>query len=124
MVGNDKTMYSNLNGLKTTKMKARKLLDKEEFDYDHFTRLTSTGIEPDYNTIAQFAEKYHQNQLKLLNIDSVRLSLPTDIQIEETADVAYKHVREHFPINDEYCYTQGYINGMTALRNNIQNNEA
>ena len=64
-------MYSNLNGLKTTKMKARKLLDKEEFDYDHFTRLTSTGIEPDYNTIAQFAEKYHQKQLKLLNIDNV-----------------------------------------------------
>ena len=57
-------------------MKARKLLDKEEFDYDHFTRLTSTGIEPDYNTIAQFAEKYHQEQLKLLNIDSVSKRCP------------------------------------------------
>lgn len=54
-------------------MKARKLLDKEEFDYDHFTRLTSTGIKADYNTIAQFAETYHQEQLKLLNIDNVRL---------------------------------------------------
>lgn len=56
-------------------MKARKLLDKEDFDYDHFTRLTSTGIKADYNTIAQFAEDYHQEQLKLLNIDNVSKSL-------------------------------------------------
>jgi hypothetical protein len=55
-------------------MKARKLLDKEEFDYDHFTRLTSTGIKADYNTIAQFAETYHHEQLKLLNIDFVSVS--------------------------------------------------
>lgn len=65
-------------------MKARKLLDKEEFDYDHFTRLTSTGIEPDYNTIAQFAEKYHQEQLKLLDIDSVSKE-----ELEEQKKIAY-----------------------------------
>lgn len=47
-------------------MEARKLLDKEGFDYDHFTRLTSTGIEADYNTIAQFAEKYHQEQVNIM----------------------------------------------------------
>jgi hypothetical protein len=46
------------------KMKARKLLDEKEFDYDHFTRLTSTGIEADYNTIAQFAEEYYQTKLE------------------------------------------------------------
>ena len=81
--------------------------------------------------IREILVKYNDNksandkaEAELLDLFIVRLSLPTDIQIEETADVAYKHVREYFPINDEYCYTQGYINGMTALRNNIQNNEA
>jgi glutamine cyclotransferase len=50
-------------------MKARKLLDEKEYGYDHFTRLTSTGIEADYNTISQFAEEYHQQQVKKLNIE-------------------------------------------------------
>ena len=75
-------------------MKARKLLDKEEFDYDHFTRLTSTGIEPDYNTIAQFAEKYHQDQLKLLNIDNVTPRLIFDEGIKYAKELADKEEQE------------------------------
>ncbi|MCP4354319.1 MAG: hypothetical protein GY793_01560 [Proteobacteria bacterium] len=52
-------------------MTAKELLEDEKFGYDHFTKLTSTGINPDEDNIAQFAEDYHQAKLKLLNIDDV-----------------------------------------------------
>lgn len=52
-------------------MKAIEYLEEQNFGYDHFTELTSTGINPDNNNIAQFAEDYHQAKLNLLNIPVV-----------------------------------------------------
>mgnify|MGYP003639196735 CR=1 FL=1 len=89
-------------------MKARKLLDKEEFDYDHFTRLTSTGIEPDYNTIAQFAEKYHQEQLKLLNIDFVSKA-KAELLI---AFSKWKEEKGYTPIYDHKGLVKEYLSNL------------
>jgi hypothetical protein len=74
-----------------------------------------------YTNFGEFDESKATKEL--LDLFSVSVLLPTDEQIEETADVAYKYVKENFPIDDEYCYTQGYINGMTALRNIIKGNK-
>ena len=52
-------------------MKAKEYLEKQEFNYDHFTKLTSTGISDDIDNIIQFAEDYHQAKLNLLNIPDV-----------------------------------------------------
>jgi len=49
-------------------MKAKEYLEEQKFGYDHFTQLTSTGINPDNDNIAQFAEDYHQAKLNLLTI--------------------------------------------------------
>jgi hypothetical protein len=71
-------------------------------------------------------EKYIKHLESKVNngvLDDVSVSLPTDEQIEETADIAYRYAKENFPIDDEYNYTQGYINGMTTLRNNIKGNK-
>ncbi len=46
--------------------KAIEYLEEQSFGYDHFTQLTSTGINPDNDNIAQFAEDYHQSKLSLL----------------------------------------------------------
>jgi len=55
-------------------MKAIEYLEEQKFGYDHFTELTSTGINPDNNNIAQFAEDYHQAKLDLLTIPVVIVS--------------------------------------------------
>ena len=52
-------------------MKAKEYLEEQKFGYDHFTELTSTGINPDNNNIAQFAEDYHQAKLNELTIRGV-----------------------------------------------------
>jgi hypothetical protein len=52
-------------------MKAIEYLEEQKFGYDHFTKLTSTGINPDNDNIAQFAEDYHQAKLNLLTIPVV-----------------------------------------------------
>ena len=52
-------------------MKAKEYLEKQEFNYDHFTKLTSTGISDDIDNIIQFAEDYHQAKLNLLTIPVV-----------------------------------------------------
>lgn len=52
-------------------MKAIEYLEEQKFGYDHFTQLTSTGINPDNDSIAQFAEDYHQAKLNLLTIPVV-----------------------------------------------------
>ena len=57
-------------------MKAIDYLNEQKFGYDHFIKLTSTGIEPDYDNIAQFAEDYckinKENTLK-----NIRCNIPT-----------------------------------------------
>ena len=63
-------------------MKAIEYLEEQKFGYDHFTELTSTGINPDNINIAQFAEDYHQAKLNLLTIPVVSKSLPTIIEID------------------------------------------
>ena len=52
-------------------MKAIEYLEEQKFGYDHFTKLTSTGINPDNDNIAQFAEDYHKAKLNLLTIPVV-----------------------------------------------------
>ena len=49
-------------------MTAKELLEDERYGYDHFTKLTSTGINPDEDNIAEFAEYYHKRKLSLLGI--------------------------------------------------------
>ena len=52
-------------------MTAKELLEDERYGYDHFTKLTSTGINPDEDNIAEFAEYYHRRKLNLLGIHIV-----------------------------------------------------
>lgn len=39
----------------------KEYLEKQEFNYDHFTKLTSTGIIPDYDNIIRFATDFTQS---------------------------------------------------------------
>lgn len=81
--------------------------------------ITKEEYEEAQEIVWQYEEQLKNNGV----LDDVSVLLPTDEQIEETADVAYKYAKENFPIDDEYCYTQGYINGMTSLRNIIKGNK-
>ena len=36
---------------------------EQKFSYDQFTKLTSTGIEPDDKAIAEFAQAYHESRV-------------------------------------------------------------
>ena len=68
-------MYSNLNGLKTTKMK---ITQKEIELIGEYAPsegvIESDGICFTDEMIIDFAKQYHQEQLKLLNIDNVSVS--------------------------------------------------
>lgn len=65
-------------------MKAIEYLEEQKFGYDHFTKLTSTGINPDNINIAQFAEDYHQAKLNLLTIPVVSKSFAVGVEVEIT----------------------------------------
>ena len=52
-------------------MTPREFRQKQEFQFDHFQELTSTGINPNYVNIELFAHEYHQTKLKLLGIGGV-----------------------------------------------------
>lgn len=43
---------------------------KEFVKYPHFTKLTSTGIDPDYKSIFEFAEAYHEAATKASEADT------------------------------------------------------
>lgn len=45
-------------------MKADEYFKEQKFSYDHFTKLTSTGIEHDVFRVCEFAESYHKHELK------------------------------------------------------------
>ena len=49
-------------------MTPREFRQEQEFEFDHFQELTSTGIKPNYVNIELFAHEYHQAKLKLLGI--------------------------------------------------------
>lgn len=55
-------------------MTAKDFRIEQDYPYNHFTRLTSTGIAPDYDNIDEYAKKYHQEQLKLLDLHDVVVS--------------------------------------------------
>jgi hypothetical protein len=57
--------------LKNENMTPREFREEQEFEFDHFQELTSTGIKPNYVNIELFAHEYHQAQLKLLGIADV-----------------------------------------------------
>lgn len=52
-------------------MTPREFRQEQNFEFDHFTELTSTGIRPNYANIELFAHEYHQAKLKLLGIANV-----------------------------------------------------
>jgi len=51
--------------------KAKEYLEKQGFNYDHFTTLTSTGISPDYENIIRFATDFANEQTQSL-IDEIK----------------------------------------------------
>jgi hypothetical protein len=52
-------------------MTPREFRQEQEFEFDHFQELTSTGIKPNYVNIELFAHEYHKRKLKLLGIADV-----------------------------------------------------
>lgn len=52
-------------------MTPREFRQEQEFEFDHFQELTSTGIKPNYVNIELFAHEYHKHKLKLLGIADV-----------------------------------------------------
>lgn len=52
-------------------MTPREFREEQEFEFDHFQELTSTGIKPNYVNIELFAHEYHLAQLKLFGIADV-----------------------------------------------------
>lgn len=60
-------------------MTPRKFRQEQEFEFDHFIELTSTGINPDYVNIELFAHEYHRAKLKLLGIADVVQAKPEKV---------------------------------------------
>ena len=52
-------------------MTAKDFRQEQDYPYNHFTKLTSTGISADYDHIESFAEAYHQSKVKNLGIHGV-----------------------------------------------------
>ncbi len=52
-------------------MKAKDFRQEQDYPYNHFTKLTSTGISPEYDNIEEFAEEYHEAKVKTLGLFSV-----------------------------------------------------
>ncbi len=44
-------------------MNAKEFREGNDYSYNHFTRLTPTGISPNYDNIEAFAEAYHKHKL-------------------------------------------------------------
>lgn len=88
--------------------KAKEYLEEQKFSYDSFTKLTSTGIEPDYNEIAIFAENYHQHRLKEVTEEDIIDLMNDTIGINKGAD--YKP-----------CNSKDVIECMQALKNKLIN---
>ena len=57
--------------IKNKNMTPREFRQEQDFEFDHFSKLTSTGISPDYVNIELFAHEYHKRKLNLLNIPVV-----------------------------------------------------
>lgn len=60
-------------------MTPREFRQEQEFKFDHFQELTSTGIKPNYVNIELFAHEYHKRKLKLLGITNVS-NCATDLE--------------------------------------------
>jgi hypothetical protein len=45
-------------------MTPKEYREEQDFKFDHFTKLTSTSIVPDYENIELFAQQYHEYKLK------------------------------------------------------------
>lgn len=52
-------------------MTPREFRQEQEFNYDHFTELTKTGINPNYVNIELFAHEYHKAKVKNLGLADV-----------------------------------------------------
>jgi len=96
-------------------MKAKEYLEEQKFGYDHFTKKTSTGVNPDNDKIAQFAEDYHQAKLNLLNKDVVVKSLPSE---EEINFIANEESQQDW---NNLIYKSVYIEGFKDCAKYIKN---
>lgn len=65
-------------------MKAKDFRQEQDYPYTHFTKLTSTGISPNYDNIEEFAEAYHKSKVKNLGVFCVMPSKLTVENDEET----------------------------------------
>lgn len=82
-------------------MKAIEYLEEQNFGYDHFTKLTKTGINPDNDNIAQFAEDYHQAKLNLLTIPVVKNWVAVKDSMPENCDQVFvKYENGKYGINE------------------------
>ncbi len=100
-------------------MTAKELLEDERYGYDHFTKLTSTGINPDEDNIAEFAEYYHKRKLNLLGIHIVSNTFKVQIQAEiDEAKRILKSTKE----NTEYSFedASGWVEEMNLIKGEIQ----
>lgn len=61
---NGKAVHGNLYD--KTNLTPREFRLEQEFEFDHFIELTSTGIKPNYINIELFAHEYHRAKLNLL----------------------------------------------------------
>lgn len=53
-------------------MTAEELLEQENFSYNHFTKLTNTGIEPNKENISKFAEFYLKQKVNSISDDDIQ----------------------------------------------------
>lgn len=67
-------------------MTAKDFRQEQDYPYNHFTKLTSTGISPDYDHIEEYAEAYHQAKVENLDLHSVVASFLKDKAIQHKVD--------------------------------------
>lgn len=90
----------------------REFRQEQEFDFDHFVELTSTGIKPNYNNIEMFAHDYYKYKLKLLELNNY----PDTKEVTRIAlDCAKqgKELNQNVSIKD---YLFGFIDGFRYLK--------
>lgn len=81
-------------------MTAKEFREKQGYSFDHFTKLTQTGISPNYDNIELFAEEYATQQLQLGGV-----SLRSFNQKIESYEIALKYSEELKEYDKVYTLT-------------------
>lgn len=69
-------------------MEAKDFRKEQDYPYNHFTILTSTGISPNYDNIEEYAEAYHQSKVKTLGLSSASSTSDEFGEIGYNRDIA------------------------------------